>query len=102
MTTKRSAFTKLHSGLEDALAYHRGARPQLTVREVEVKPPRPMAGKDVIALRGRLRVSQGAFARILNVSARTVQAWERNARRPSDAALKLLTIAREHPEVLLE
>jgi len=60
-----------------------------------------MSARDVIALRTRLRVSQAAFARILNVSPRTVQAWESDARRPSDAALKLLTVAKEHPEVLL-
>jgi len=48
-----------------------------------------------------MRVSQAAFARILNVSPRTVQAWETNARRPSDAALKLLTVAKKHPDVLL-
>ena len=32
-TTKASAFAKLKAGLEDAIAYHRGAR-QLTVRDV--------------------------------------------------------------------
>jgi putative transcriptional regulator len=84
-TTNRSTFHKLKAGLEDAIAYHRGAR-QLTVREVELKPPPPMEAKDVVAVRARLRVSQAAFARILNVSPRTVQAWETSARRPSDAA----------------
>jgi DNA-binding transcriptional regulator YiaG len=39
--------------------------------------------------------------RILNVSPRTVQAWETNARRSSDAALKLLSVAETNPEVLL-
>jgi DNA-binding transcriptional regulator YiaG len=47
-------------------------------------------------------VSQVAFARLLSVSPRTVQAWETNARTPSDAALKLLHVARRHPEVLVE
>jgi putative transcriptional regulator len=99
-TTKVAAFSKLKAGLEDAIAYHRGAR-QLTVRDVELKPPRPMGARDVLAVRARLRVSQAAFARILNVSPSSVQAWERSARRPSDAALKLLSVARKNPEVLL-
>ena len=98
--TATSAFAKMKAGLEDAIAYHRGAR-QLTVRDVELRPPTPMGAKDVLAVRTRLRVSQAAFARILNVSPRTVQAWETNARRPSDAALKLLSVARKHPEALL-
>ena len=37
-TTKTTAFSKLRAGLEDAVAYHRGAR-RLTVRDVELKPP---------------------------------------------------------------
>jgi putative transcriptional regulator len=99
-TTKATAFSKIKAGLEDAIAYHRGAR-QLTVRDVELKPPPAMGAKDVLAVRARLRVSQAAFARILNVSPRTVQAWETSARRPSDAALKLLSVAKKNPEVLL-
>jgi putative transcriptional regulator len=99
-TTKTAAFSKLKAGLEDAIAYHRGAR-QLTVRDVELKPPAPMGAKEVLAVRARLRVSQAAFARILNVSPRTVQAWETNARHPSDAALKLLSVAKRNPGVLL-
>jgi putative transcriptional regulator len=95
-----SAFTKIKAGLEDAVAFHAGDR-QLTVRDVELRPPAPMGAKEVVAVRTRMRVSQAAFARILNVSPRTVQAWETDARRPSDAALKLLTVAKAHPEVLL-
>jgi putative transcriptional regulator len=60
-----------------------------------------MGAKDVLAVRVSLRVSQAAFARILNGSPSTVQAWETNARRPSDAALKLLAVAKRHPEALL-
>lgn len=97
---RNSAFSKLQAGLEDAIAYHRGTR-QLTVRDVELEPPPPMDARDVVAVRASLRVSQAAFARILNVSPRTVQAWETSARRPSDAALKLLTVAKRHPEALL-
>jgi putative transcriptional regulator len=93
------AFSKIRAGLEDAIAYHKGAR-KLTVREVDLEPPAPMRARDVVAVRSRLRVSQAAFARILNVSPRTIQAWETSAREPSDAALKLLDVARKHPEAL--
>lgn len=97
---KASAFAKIKAGLEDAIAFHAGER-GLTVRDVELSPPPPMGAKEVLAVRRRMRVSQAAFARILNVSPRTVQAWETDARRPSDAALKLLSVAEKHPEALL-
>ena len=98
---KTSAFAKLSAGLEDAIAFHRGER-TLTARDVESRPLPKLRARDVAEVRARLRVSQVAFARLLNVSPRTVQAWETNARTPSDAALKLLHVARRHPEVLLE
>lgn len=36
--------------------------------------------------------SQGLFARILNVSIKTVQSWESRKRTPSHSALRLLEI----------
>jgi putative transcriptional regulator len=96
-----SAFEKIQAGLQDAIDHHRGKR-VLTVRDVQLAQPAPMHAKDIVALRSRLRVSQAAFALLLNVSPRTVQAWERDARSPSDAALKLLHVVKRHPEVLLE
>ena len=54
------------------------------------------------AIRERLNCSQAVFAMMLNISPKTVQAWEQGVREPGDAALKLLTIAKKHPEILLE
>ena len=99
-TTRVSAFAKLKAGLENAIAYQRGDR-QLTVREIELQPPLAMSARAVVAIRACLRVSQAAFARILNVSLKTVEAWENSARRPSNAALKLLSVAKKHPVILL-
>ena len=39
-----------------------------------------------------LRVSQAVFARLLNVSAKTVQSWEQGARQPSESARRLLQV----------
>ena len=94
-------FEDLMAGAQDAIAWHKGEK-ILTVRDVALRPPPPMGAREVTAIRAKMRVSQAVFARILNVSPKTVQAWERNARRPSDAALKLLSIAKAHPEMLFE
>jgi hypothetical protein len=43
MAPKRSeAFKRVLSGLQDALAYERGERRDLTIRDVEIAPPAPM------------------------------------------------------------
>jgi putative transcriptional regulator len=103
MKTKRSAaFAKISAGLEDAIAHRRGQR-TLTVRDVELhRAPQVLSGAEVAQVRAAMHVSQAAFARLLNVSPRTVQAWESSARTPSAAALKLLHVAKRHPEVLFE
>jgi len=37
----------------------------------------------------------------MNIPTVTAASWERGRRRPTGAALRLLDIARKHPEVLL-
>jgi len=41
-------------------------------------------------------VSQPVFARYLNTSESTVEKWETGAKKPSGAALKLLSIVQKH------
>ena len=96
-------FTEMMESANQALAYERGARKSFRVTEVAVpRAPRPMSSEEIAHLRKRLNCSQSVFARALNVSTKTIQAWEQGARTPSDTALKLLSIAKKHPEVLLE
>jgi len=93
-------FGQLKESLQQAAAHARGKRFDLRTTVLPA-PPKPMTKTQIVRLRERLNYSQAVFARVLNVSVKTVQAWEQGAREPSDAALKLLTIAQNHPEVLL-
>jgi putative transcriptional regulator len=93
-------FGELVESLGEALEYSRGA--QVNARTTVLPaPPKPMSKQEIIKLRQRLNYSQAVFARLLNVSVKTVQAWEQGVRVPSDAALKLLSVAKHHPEALL-
>jgi putative transcriptional regulator len=93
-------FAELQLSLEQALQHARGERRDLRTT-VLPSPPKPMKKQEIVKLRQQLNLSQAVFASVLNVSVKTVQAWEQGLRQPSDAALKLLTIAKKHPEVLL-
>jgi len=96
-------FAELKEALEGALAYERGDCTDLRVTRIAVpRPPKPMTSHEIIHVRQRLNRSRAVFAMMLNISPRTVQAWKQGAHTPSDAALKLLNIAKNHPEVLLE
>ena len=97
------AFAELKAAMEDALAFERGEPRSLKVTRIEVpRPPKAMSPRDIARIRERLNCSQAVFAMMLNISTKTAQAWEQGSREPGDAALKLLTIAKNHPEVLLE
>lgn len=45
-------------------------------------------------------MSQAVFAKLLNVSAKTVQRWEQGVRQQSDASRRLLQVFSEQPEIL--
>ncbi len=93
-------FGDLMQSLDEALRYSRGE--QINARTTVLPaPPSPMTREEIVKLRERFNCSQTIFARLLNVSVKTLQAWEQGLRVPSDAALKLLNVASKHPDALL-
>ncbi len=62
----------------------------------------PAERAQVARARAAAGLSQGAFARLLGVSMRTLQEWEQGRKKPSGAAATLLRVAARHPEVLKE
>jgi putative transcriptional regulator len=97
------AFSELKAAFQEAIDYERGKRADLRTTKFRLPPaPKRMSAKAVIELRQKLNFSQAMFARLLNVSPRTVQDWEQGRRPPSDAALRLLVVAGKHPEALMD
>jgi putative transcriptional regulator len=97
---RKPLFHRLKSALDEGVQFARGS---LNLRvTVMPSPPPPFAAAEVIKLRSRCNLSQRVFARTLNVSTKTVQAWEQGNRRPSQAALRLLQLLDERPEVVRE
>jgi putative transcriptional regulator len=89
---------QLKAGLEDSIAFSRG---ELTLKTTELPaPPPPMNGRQVARLRHDLKMSQAVFAAALNVSPKTVQSWEQGEREPSDVALRMLQVVKNHPGIL--
>ena len=98
-TSKRkSLFARLKSALEEGIQFAGGSI-NLHVTAMPAPPPQ-FAAADVIELRHRFNLSQRVFARTLNVSTKTVQAWEQGNRRPSQAALRLLQLLDQQPEAV--
>lgn len=97
---KVNIFDDMREALRDAAAYERGESVNLRVTRIPA-PPRPISAREVRQIRQALNASQALFATYLNVSPNAVRSWEQGTRRPRQAALKLLSIARKNPKALL-
>ena len=100
MTTKRRKplFERLKQGLQEGIAHVQG---ELTLRTVAVpEEPPEIDGETLAALRAQAAMSQAVFAKLLNVSTKTLQSWEQGVRQPSEASRRLLQVFSEQPEML--
>lgn len=97
----KELFKELQQSLRD-MERHAAGKKVKGVREVskELKSLSPMSKKEIVELRKRLKVSQSAFAMLLNISTKTVQKWEQGENQPNGSSLKLLTIAKKNPKML--
>jgi DNA-binding transcriptional regulator YiaG len=70
----------------------------LTLKTVQIpEPPPEIDAKTLVALREAAAMSQAVFAKVLYVSAKTVQSWEQGVRVPSMAARRLIQVFAEQP-----
>lgn len=92
-------FQELLEAVQQADEYRRGLRHDLRTTILPAVP-QPMDAAAIRALRERIGMSQAVFAMALNVSTKTVQAWESGARVPNGGNLKLLRVADAHPEAV--
>ena len=61
-----------------------------------------IVSNDIIIARNNLKLSQSQLAALLGVSKRTLEQWEQERREPSQAAQRLIQIAVQRPDVLIE
>lgn len=95
---RKPFFERLRDGLDEGIAHAQG---DMTLKTVVVPEEAPEIDAGTLAaLRARAAMSQAVFARMLNVSPKTLQSWEQGLRRPSDASRRLIQIFCEHPEVV--
>lgn len=92
-------FQALLGAVKDCYEHSTGRRHDLRTTILPA-PPERMDAAAIRALRERTGTSQSVFAMALNVSTKTVQAWESGARTPDGGNLKLLRVADAHPEAV--
>lgn len=60
------------------------------------------SGKDIVALRRFIGMSQVEFAQAMEISVHTLRNWEQGRRTPEGPALALLKIAARYPRIIRE
>jgi len=60
------------------------------------------SGKDIVALRRFVRMTQVQLAQAMGISVHTLRNWEQDRRKPEGPAIALLRIAARHPRILRE
>ena len=75
--------------------YEDGAVDEVTMREINslcLPDIKEYSADSIIALRKKTKLSQAAFAVVVNVSPSTVQKWERGAKKPAGSSRRLFDI----------
>jgi putative transcriptional regulator len=99
---RKPFFERLKTGLEEGIRHARGEITlKTTTLEMPDRPPEVDA-EELTKIRLTSGMSQAVFARMLNVSTKTLQSWEQGQRKPSQAALRLIQVFRHDPSGLLE
>lgn len=91
--SERNIGQEILDGIREIRAAKAG---HVTLKTHEWPEPTPQA------VRAKLSISQAAFAGLMGVSVRTVQAWERGTQTPRGPARSLLRIVAQHPEFFVE
>ena len=90
MAKEKTFGELLVESAEEAVAIKEGhLKGQITVRELNVKE-----------VRTGLELTQAEFSKLMGVSSKTVEAWERGSRNPSGSAAILMLIAQDKPELV--
>ena len=86
---RKSLSQTLISAAKD-LGFSKATVAQL--EQLDIPAAKMFSPKEIKEIRERVRVSQGVFAALLNVTPSTVQKWEQGKVKPQSAALRLLNV----------
>lgn len=87
-----SVYDSIIKGLNEAIAYEKGQLKGVKRHVVKIAPiPNYKAG-EIKRIRLKLNLSQVAFAKIIGVSSKTVEAWESGRNIPQGPSQRMLEL----------
>lgn len=87
-------FDSITKGLTEAIEFEQG---KISARRnaVKVTPPSEFSAAEIKEIRRNAGMTQVAFASVLSVSPKTVEAWECGRNRPDGPARRMIGLLRE-------
>jgi putative transcriptional regulator len=98
-TRKRSLFAELSEGMI-ALAEARQGMRTLRTHTVAFKPAPRMTPKELMRIRGDLKISRALFAAFLRTNVRTIENWEQGRAKPNAQAVLLISLVKRFPDTV--
>ncbi|MCZ8537271.1 type II toxin-antitoxin system MqsA family antitoxin [Paenisporosarcina quisquiliarum] len=95
-------FNDIMKGLKQAEAYSKGDEKAARVKKYKITAINDYNEDTIKKIRSTLHLSQRAFAEVMGVSTKTIEAWERGINKPSGSSSRLLQIFEENPSALKE
>lgn len=93
------AFDEIMQGLHEAFQYEEG-KLKARSRKVTIIPVAKLSAKQIKALRLSLKLSQSAFASVLGVSKKSVEAWEAGRNIPGGPAMRMMDYLKSNPDFI--
>lgn len=91
----------IKQGLKEAIDYEKGnLKPRR--RTVKVKTIPKYKADNVKGIRLKLNLSQASLAKVIGVSTKTIEAWERGTNIPQGPAQRMLDLLDKEPETVLK
>jgi|ASRP01.1.fsa_nt_gi putative transcriptional regulator len=87
-------------GLSEAVEYEKGNQSKATRSRVEIAELPSYHGVKIKEIRMKKKLSQAAFAKVIGVSVKTVEAWEADRNIPSGPVQRLLDMIEREENVL--
>lgn len=100
----KEMFDSIMTGLREALEYERGnnnaGRSRVREKPPQIRPVKEYSKEKIKNIRLDLNLSQRAFAEVLGVSHKTVEAWESGRNHPAGSASRIIEILEKDNGVL--
>jgi putative transcriptional regulator len=100
----KEIFDSIMTGLGEAIEYERGnknaGRSRIRETQPKIRPVKAYTKETIKNIRLSRNLSQRAFAEVIGVSCKTVEAWEAGRNHPAGSASRILEIIEKDSRLL--